>query len=414
MPTRSNPQPLLSERILWAGSLFGFLIAGFTGALYRWKLLSGSPEILSPTHIRHAHSHLMFFSWVIPALFLLIKAEVERITRKAWPSWTNWVIFATVLLGFLTYPPFLLHGYGPASFGTLRLPLAPIFSSWNILAWYLFIALYLRVTWTVTRSLSLRLLDLAMFFLVLSSLGAWGRLVLVRLQVQDPFWTSLMVHTFLVLFTDGWLIFALLALLIADLPTPGPTVRWGTWMLAVGLPFSVLLSLPHTVLPQALLIPAAVGGALVAIGVALMAWPAWASATPWRVPLAFLLVKAVMELGYTIPPVARWALYNGFRIPYLHILLLGFGTLGIFTAVQRRWGVAWSPGLPALRVGILILLLALIPLTGIWPKTLGGRWTQVLALWSDLLVVAIALWIWARIVVSPSPIRSEPPGPPAL
>ncbi len=392
MPTPdSHTDPQAPQRVLWLGSLLAFVLAGLTGALYRFKLLYGFPSLLSPTHIRHAHSHLMFFSWIIPPLFLLATVHISSLTRKAWPRWSLGVIAATFLLGLTTYLPFLFYGYGPASLGRVTLPLAPILSSWNILAWYLFIGLYLYTTWGIPRSLPLRLWDLAFLFLALSSMGAWGRLLLVRLNISDPFWSALFVHLFLVLFTDGWVVFALLALAIHD-PAPFPaTTPRGKWFLALGLPLSVLLSVPSPVLPKGLLLPAGIGGILVALGIFLMVFPLLTRSPKkaWRIPLCFLLLKAIMELGYTFPSIAQWALKNGFRIPYLHILLLGFASLGIFVAVREELGPSWVPDLRWTVFGVVLLILALLPLTGLWPSSLGGRWTQLFALGTDLVLPAI-------------------------
>jgi hypothetical protein len=123
-------------------------------------------------------------------------------------------------LGLLSYPAFFIWGYQPAQIGSARLPVAVIFSSLNILAWYVYTWLYFRGTRGLRRDLPLRMWDSALVFLVLASLGAWGRALLVGLKVDDAFLETAMVHLFLDLFSDGWFLLALLGLAFARLPRP--------------------------------------------------------------------------------------------------------------------------------------------------------------------------------------------------
>ena len=51
-----------------------FVLAGATGAFMRFGLLYGMAG-LSYANVRHAHSHLMYFGWVTPALIAL-KASI--------------------------------------------------------------------------------------------------------------------------------------------------------------------------------------------------------------------------------------------------------------------------------------------------------------------------------------------------
>jgi hypothetical protein len=59
--------------LLWQLPLICFIIAGITGLLYRLGLVGIHVWDLNLEHIRHAHSHLMFFCW---AVLLLLSEKV--------------------------------------------------------------------------------------------------------------------------------------------------------------------------------------------------------------------------------------------------------------------------------------------------------------------------------------------------
>jgi hypothetical protein len=292
------------------------------------------------------------------------------------------VIALTLLLALLAYPPFLFFGYRVAEFGERRLPIAVIGASLNMLAWYLFGWLYLRATWRVPRNLVLRLWDAALVFVILASIGAWGRAFLVALKVQDPFWETAMVHIFLDLFSDGWFVLALLGLAYAALPAAIQTQGiWSTRLIILGLPLTFQLGIPVAQVPQGIRLLAGVGGVLVALGLLghlRVLWPQQLDRA-WLVPLIFLAVKAVAELGMSVPLVAMWAEQSRLRVSYLHWLLLGFVTLGLVAAAKDAWGTMLVPGWRWLTAAVLFLLATLIPLTSLWPAAWSGRWAARLA-----------------------------------
>jgi hypothetical protein len=58
---------------------------------------------------------------------------------------------------------------------------------------------------------------------------------------------------------------------------------------------------------------------------------------------------------------------------------------------------------------VLILLLALLPLTGLWPAALKGAWTRQAAAWTALgpVVVALAILLQPRLSRMPLPQQAE-------
>jgi hypothetical protein len=146
------------------------------------------------------------------------------------------------------------------------------------------------------------------------------------------------------------------------------------------------------------------GGLLVvagALGNIAVLWPAAGRA--WRAPLVFLGLKALMQLGLLVPAVADWAEATQLRVPYLHWLLLGFVTLGLFAAAERLWGV---PGRRWMTVAVTLLILTLIPLTGVWPLPLAGLWALHAAAWAALGPVAVAIGVLLAQLSRPQPVYS--------
>lgn len=359
---------------LWRLALFAFVLAGATGAILRFGALFGLPAGLSFVNVRHAHSHLMYFGWVTPALITLMGTHIAR-WRGRRQNPFRWTATGAWALGLAAYLPFLLFGYQSMPVGEARIPLATIAASFNILVWYGFVGQYWRHRKGLAGKPALRLWDAAVVFLVFSSLGAWGRAVLVALKVESPFWSTALVHLFLDLFSNGWFALALLGLIYRDqIPMPS-SLTWVTRAMIIGMPTTVLLGVPLNLVPPLWRTLAGVGGWLV--GWALLAHTAylWPRVAPrWHWPLSFLALKAIAELGVSVPLIARWAEGEALRIPYLHGFLLGFVTLGLLQSAREIWGTTAIGNWPLWIGSILVLLLSLIPLTGLWPQSWSGAW----------------------------------------
>lgn len=399
-----------SLRWVWLSALALFILAGTTGALYRFGMLYGLPAGLQLQNVRHAHSHLMYMGWVTPVLMALITARLPAETRRQLPRALPWTIGITLLFALAVYPAFLAYGYEVVEIGDSRLPLAAILSSFNILAWYAFGMLYLRATWNVPRSRPLRLWDAAIGALVLASVGAWARGLVMGMGLESRFLSAATVYLFLDMFAEGWFVLALLGLLYAAYPRASSLSSLGSRLLVIGLPVTFLLSVPASFMPSWLRIVAGAGGVMVALGLLVHVITLWPHASHfwWRVPLGFLALKALAELGGSVPAIMSWALGAGLRIPYLHVLLLGFVSLGLFAAVRDTWGQESVPGQYWMIAVVALLIASLLPLTGLWPSALAGRWTLVAAAWIAVGPVVVAIGIIAGIFFHRQPMPSEP------
>lgn len=396
MHTHSNTPHTLHR--LWLGALALFVLAGATGALLRFSIFAGFPWGLQFSNVRHAHSHLMYFGWVTPALMALIAAYLPQLTQRPLSSRFQPVILLTLLAALLSYGPFLLYGYrSVALFGGAALPLSVMASALNMLLWYAFAYLYWRQTRGAARYFPLRLWDAALIFLGLASLGAWGLPLLSRLPAADPTWSLALTRLFLDTFADGWFVLAALGLLYAAHPAAamGKWARRGHDWMIIGLPVIFLLGMPTHLLPLPLRLIGSGGGLLVGAGLLGHLWTLWPQAARWRIPLAFLGLKAVTQLILIVPTAARWAEGAGLRIPYLHWLLLGFISLALILAAERIWGETAVFGRRYFTAAVLLLLLTLMPLTSLWPAFLRGRWTLYAAAWAALAPVVVALGMLA-------------------
>lgn len=383
----------------WWAALACFILAGTTGALYRFGLILGLPWGLELSNVRHAHSHLMYFSWVTPALMALIAARLPEVLPETFPvnrRLFRGPIWGALGLGLAAYPLFFLYGYRPVSLGSAQLPLAAIVGSFNTFAWYGFIAVYLKTTWGAPRVHPLKLWDGAVVMLFLASLGGWGIAVAGRLGVDSLFVTQGFTHLFLDLFADGWMVLGLLGIAYVSRPdlARNAAATHAFSLLIIGLPLTFLLTMPVSLVPPSVRAVAGLGGILVGIGLLLNVWclrPHSSRWSLWHVPLGFLALRAVAEIGIALPWIARWAERMNLRISYLHWLLLGFVTLGLLAAANEAWPHRpmrnWRP----FTIGVLLIVISLIPLTRLWPAAWSGVWIVWFAAIVALIPVLVAI-----------------------
>lgn len=364
-------------RTLWLASVWAFVGAAVLGVLFRWGMAASFPFGLEAADIRHGHSHLMLMGWATPALMALM--------AKRWPAeggrrldtsvcimgWTAWG-FAVA-----SVPPFLLYGYDSVPIGGAELPLAAILSGLAMFAWYGFAAVYFGANRGVERTPALRIWDLAVGALVVSSAGAWAVAGLMMAGVDSPLWESATVHFFVDLFGAGWLLLGTLGVLRADIDVDESTnERVGRLLVGIGVAFVFLVGLPRAYTPVLWPIFGSAAAGLVAAGLALMVQRIWSSAGRWSWrALFFLALTVAMLAAVAVPPVAEWGLRAGMRLFYLHVAFAGFVTMGLMVGAGGSWGREATGSLHLWRWALGSLLVTMIPLTGMWPSELGGQWT---------------------------------------
>lgn len=385
-------QDRISLSILWQLSLACFVLAGLTGFLYRLGLIGTDLFGLSLENIRHAHSHLMFFSWAVPLpmYFIIQKINKENSVNEPNMLMTRMAV-SSLLLGIASYPFFLIYGYRPVPIAGMELPLSVIFSGLVMLCWYGFLAGYWKERKYISEELSTSIYDGALVMLFLCSLGAWGVAIVQFSGVVNPLWGKALTHFFLATFTEGWVVLVLLGVIYEqlDLDYSKVPVVPGllTGLILFGAPLTFPYGISEGLLSPKLLISARLGGIMAAAGLLLNLYVLFRSAGSkiawyWKTVLFLLVLKALAQLLASVFPSAFWMSAHGMRIFYLHLLLLGAFSVGLFTALHSH--LDNMKGLKGITASIVLVLLSLLLLTPFWPSS----W---FASWQFYLIAAIAI-----------------------
>jgi hypothetical protein len=385
----------------WTAAIACFVLAALTGTVFRFTAAGFAPlSGLDLSFVRNAHSHLMLFSWATPPLMALIAQSLargvargsarDRLIRKF-----RWVIRAALVLGLLSFVPFLVAGYGPMHFGPVKLPLSIIFSTVSMLVWYAFAVVYARARRQVDAGPSERLWDLAVIFLVVGSAGAWARGAFMGMGVEDPLLTQGSIQFFLVTFSFGWLLLGMLGEFHRRHQTEqSRALDWAYWLLALGVPAVFTTAIP-TAVPLWLEIAGYLGSLSVAIGLGVHVWSLWDSnrrIKPAPSLIAFTFVAAGM-LAASAPPVLEWADQMGLRIVFVHVILLGVVSLGLIESFVPK--LAWS-GRNPMPLAVVVLLVTMLPATGLAAGVFGPLVGLYVVAFGSLAPALAALWAVGR------------------
>lgn len=389
------------NRRAWVVALSFFVLAASTGAAYRFAVAYGWTGGLDLVNIRHAHSHVMYFGWVTPLLFALLGRGLVRdlkVRAIAMPrDRLRWILIGTFIFAAVAYPLFMAFGYRPVAIGDARIPLAVIGSTLNMVAWYGFVVWYFRRSRHLPNTHARTLGNASVGFLVLSTFGAGGLALLKPLGIDSDVWSVALTHIFLDLFSEGWFVLGILAVMHRLLRTDeSEGARWSAWMLVSGIPLTFALGMQSFLVPAGLEILARVGGVLVGVGLLGEVGLLWSETSAaehrlWRLPLALLALKAGAQLIGSLVPGLWTADLHGLRILYLHMMLLGFVSLALVAAFTRSsyGSKRWIRN--AMNGAVLIVLLTLIPLSPLWPTAWSGRWTFEVAAWASAGPILVAL-----------------------
>jgi hypothetical protein len=111
--------------------------------------------------------------------------------------------------------------------------------------------------------------------------------------------------------------------------------------------------------------------------------------------LWLLALKAVVEAVVALPLgeelFVRWSL----RVLLLHAFLLGAVTLGLVAAIRTLLSPRAFVPVRTLALSVLLLVVCLVPLTGLWPPSLAGRWMLWAAAVSSLLPALVVAYAFA-------------------
>ncbi len=366
----------------------------------RFGSIYGFPFDLQWANIRHAHSHLMFFSWVTPALMGMIFAQLPAFTGReinaANRKKINIIITLLIIFGLAAYAIFSVYGYSLVPIGDAQLPIAVMISGLSGLVWYGYMWQYKKAVKGHNGRHAIRLWNRAVWFLFLASMAAWGVAVAARIDSAPSIIVVAFTHMFLDFFSEGWFILGVMGLIYASNPEAG-NHRWARkseTLLFISIPLVFILSIPTHLLPM----PVRLLGGLAALLVGLGLWGNIVILWPhvnrrWRVPLIFLAVKATSMLFAVVPQITVWAERGGMHISYLHWMLLGFVSLGLVAAAAETWGKSAAKGWRWMETAVSILILTLLPLTAVWPSTLSGRWTLYAVALATIPPILTVIWM---------------------
>jgi len=387
----------IRDHLVWIASVLAFTIAAATGALYRFGLAYGFTGGLDFTNVRHAHSHLMFFAWVTPAVFMFISRRVEALTTSSWPRLGQWATVAALVLGFASYVPFLLFGYSPVSLGSIVLPPSVIVAGLNMIAWYAFMAGYVRQTRKIKRGRVLILFDGALMFLFLASLGAWGISLTVPTGNDSPLISAALTHLFLGFFSEGFILLAVLGL-AESFTRPGVfgnrLFETCVWLLIAGISVTFLLGMPSAMVDPSARWLVRIASGFMAVGLTgFSVQMLRRGAHSWRIVGVFLVLKAVGFYAVLLTPGMWWSDYAAERVLYFHLHLLGFTSLGIMAAARETVAGRTPDQIRWMTGAVVLVVLSLLPMTMFWPGPLKGAWMLKAAAWAALGPVLVGFWM---------------------
>lgn len=363
-----------------------FVVAGLTGSLMRFGMLHGFPFDWQLVNLRHAHSHLMYFGWVTPALFALIGALVAERSGRSASAVTRTGVGLAVGAALLSFWPFLQSGYAPTMVGGLRLPLSMIASTLALLAWTVWVAGYAAATWRLPRDLALLALDMAVLALLVACAGAWGLAAAAVAPMASALWMDRLIPFYLGVFSSGWFALAVVGLMADRLrarfdPGLGRVAVVLLWVGTLGAAIADLL-IGGSAWPASLARLVGAGGAVV-LGLQFVV--AGRRATrPGVLLLGLLLVgKGLMDGASDFGGFARWSEQAALPIWLAHAYLLGLVTLALVWLALHRWRPQARWWFWAMAASVAVLLVGILPLTQAWPFT-RGSWLLPFAAWTSL------------------------------
>ncbi len=336
-----------SQRTLrsWFGvALLNLAIAATIGCVLRSFYVVDVPFFRFKP-LLHAHSHVAMLGWLFIALMVFLLEDADRGDGRGRHRRLLGLAQVAVVGMLVSFP---VQGYGVVSI---------VFTTLHMLLSYGLAVLAWRSTRLWVPSGSRRLVRIAIWMMVLSTLGVWamGPILASGLFGSELYYWS--IQFFLHFQFNGWFWFAALAL-------------WSRWAETHGAgepmdPFTIRLWLVSAVLTFALAIAWSERHwpimAINSVGVLLQLWAGWRTARSigttqrklfekaplwaWRCVTYALIgmgLKVLMQTVVAVPHVAEMALtIRNYVIGFIHLNMLAAITLMLFAmALLRGWLVS--------------------------------------------------------------------------
>ncbi|MBD0778410.1 hypothetical protein HPE56_11450 [Maribacter sp. ANRC-HE7] len=313
-----------------------FVIAAFFGVVLRSFHSFEIP--INYKFVVHGHSHIALMGWVymglttlLYKLFLANKALEVKYRRIFWFT-------QLTLVGMLVTFPF--QGYALFSI---------VFSTLFLLASYWFVWFFLKhIPAKNIPTNSYQCIKLALWYMVLSSIGPWCLGIIMNTLGAGSIWYRLSIYFYLHFQYNGWMVLALLGLFVyvlerKGMKIPPKTFKLFFWTINVGIMASFFLS-TLWIKPTIFLYIIGGAGAMLQI-VALTVLFRFGRGDKEVMYLVFnrlqmkivftigvlLALKMFLQLVSAFPYFANLAAtITDFTIGYLHLTFLGVVSMGLF------------------------------------------------------------------------------------
>lgn len=332
-------QPVL-QRYTRIALLNILLVAGI-GVLLRYKIAFYFPWV-DQKHLLHGHSHFAFSGWVSHLLMLMLVRYLAAHGRDdTWQRY-RWILIANLVTAYGMLLSFAWQGYGAVSIS---------FSTLSIFISYFFAARFFKDLQALPfRHTGHSWMKAALFFNVLSSLGAFSLawMMATRNIHQEGYLAA--VYFFLHFQYNGWFFFGCMGLASVSLLQSLPeSIHRRVFLLFVFacIPAYVLSAL-WLPLPSWMYIVVVLSAVCQVLG---WAWllkgisrhytsiRSLAGKAGWLLflPALALSIKLLLQLGSTIPALSKLAFgYRPVVIGYLHLILLGVISLFLIAYLVQQ------------------------------------------------------------------------------
>ncbi len=311
-----------------------FVLAAVLGTVLRFFPVTDIP--IDYRYMVHTHSHIALMGWVYLALTVILgHCYLDMVSGKRRYRIVYWVTQLS-LVGMLFTFPFQGYALFSITFSTLFL-----FCSY---AFFAFFVKHVRPEFKSSNSLNC--IKAAFWFMVLSSIGPWALGAIMSTLGPGSIWYRLAIYFYLHFQYNGWMVLALVGLLLLILEKGGWKLEAKEFngflrIMIPGVVLSFFLSTLWTDPHWSLYVLGGLGGLMQAYALLLL-WK-WAKRDKvafrgtgmqrrlLRTAAVLLAVKMTMQLLTALPYFARLAdTYLDFTIGYLHLTFLGAISIGIF------------------------------------------------------------------------------------
>ena len=316
-------------------ALVYFILAAGLGVLLRAFVVFEMP--INYKFIVHTHSHIALLGWVYVALTTLIYRTVRSPKTDRRYHKIFWFTQFTLIGMLLTFP---FQGYALFSI---------IFSTLFLFASYAFFRFFKKhVKQDFKKSNSYKCINIALWYMVLSSLGPWSLGVIMNTLGAESIWYRMSIYFYLHFQYNGWMIIALFGLLFyvlenSELKISDKFFKPFFWSLNLGVLFTFLLSTLWTRPSTMLYVLGGLGALLQGIAlfyVVKMFKKHYRELKSIFTKLQFnivvvvftlLAVKMLLQLLTAFPYFSNLAsTFLNFTIGYLHWTFLGVISTGLF------------------------------------------------------------------------------------